>query len=73
MPGFPIISVNITGYHNLWGKTKEMFKRINQTLDYDWVLKADTDSYIIMENLRDLLSHYNSDDPLFAGALYTCR
>ena len=73
MDGYPVMQINSSGYHNLWGKTKLMFNYVNQSLQFDWVVKADTDTYIIMENLKNLLSHYNSSDPLFAGAMYTCR
>ena len=39
----------------------------------DSYFQADHDTYIIMENLKNLLSHYNSTQPLFAGAIYLCR
>ena len=38
-----------------------------------FLLQADHDTYIIMENLKHLLSHYNASKPLFAGAIYVCR
>ncbi|WAR17156.1 C1GLT-like protein, partial [Mya arenaria] len=34
---------------------------------FDWVLKADDDTYIIMENLRYLLSQYSSSEPGYLG------
>lgn len=33
----------------------------------DWYLKADDDTYIIMENLRHLLSKYDSNRPIYLG------
>lgn len=35
--------------------------------DFDWILKANDNTYIIMENLRWLLYQYESDWPLIIG------
>lgn len=40
---------------------------------YDWFLKADDDVYIIMENLRLLLSHLSPDDPVYLGRHFKTR
>ena len=52
---------------------QEMFRLVEkQARDYDWVLKADDDTFMVMENLRNLLSNFQPDKPLFAGAIYHC-
>ena len=33
----------------------------------DWFLKADDDSYIVVENLRAFLGQHNTEDPLQFG------
>ncbi|XP_041355960.1 glycoprotein-N-acetylgalactosamine 3-beta-galactosyltransferase 1-like [Gigantopelta aegis] len=42
----------------------------NHLSGYDWFLKADDDVYIIMENLKYLLSHYNHREPVYLGHLF---
>ena len=36
----PVMVLNSSGWSNLWGKTKTMFSAVNESLDYDWVLKV---------------------------------
>ncbi|XP_041371728.1 glycoprotein-N-acetylgalactosamine 3-beta-galactosyltransferase 1-like isoform X2 [Gigantopelta aegis] len=50
-------------------KTVSMFEYAYQRYidDFDWFLKADDDTFVVMENLRFLLSHIKADDSSYLG------
>ncbi|EDV94070.1 GH25080 [Drosophila grimshawi] len=60
------------GLDNLWGKTKEAFEYIyeHHMNDADWFLKADDDTYMIVENLRYMLYPYNPNTPVYFGCKF---
>ncbi|XP_061386497.1 glycoprotein-N-acetylgalactosamine 3-beta-galactosyltransferase 1-like [Musca vetustissima] len=57
------------GPNSLWNKTRLALKHIhdNHLNNADWFLRADDDTYVIMENLRMFLYDYSADDPLYFG------
>ena len=66
----PTVKLNVSeGRDNLWAKTKSAFRYVyqNHFEDYDWFVKADDDTYMIIENLRYLLNDHNSSDPVYFG------
>ena len=69
----PVIGLNVKeGRHNLYAKTRASLEYIYQHhLDVDWFLKADDDTYVIMENLRYFLSKLNPSDPHYIGRMFT--
>nr|CAH0107414.1 unnamed protein product [Daphnia galeata] len=60
------------GRNELWGKTREAFRYVweHHQHDVDWFLKADDDTYVIVENLRYFLSAFNTSQPLWFGHKY---
>ncbi|XP_004911978.1 glycoprotein-N-acetylgalactosamine 3-beta-galactosyltransferase 1 isoform X2 [Xenopus tropicalis] len=67
---FPTIGLGTKeGREELYWKTIRAFQYIHQNyLDQaDWFLKADDDTYVVMENLQFLLSNYTPEQPIYLG------
>ncbi|XP_060086206.1 glycoprotein-N-acetylgalactosamine 3-beta-galactosyltransferase 1-like [Ylistrum balloti] len=67
---FPTVGLNVSeGREHLTAKTMQAFKYVYDTHfnDADWFVKADDDTYMILENLRYFLQSYSKDDPVYFG------
>ncbi|XP_059206277.1 glycoprotein-N-acetylgalactosamine 3-beta-galactosyltransferase 1-like isoform X1 [Centropristis striata] len=67
---FPTVALNVSeGRENLYWKTIRAFQYIHQHhLDEaDWFLKADDDTFVVVENLRYALSKFDPEKPLYLG------
>lgn len=67
---FPTVGLNVSeGRNHLTAKTMEAFRYVyeNHLGDADWFLKADDDTYVILENLRHFLSDKDCTKPVFYG------
>ncbi|XP_046331898.2 glycoprotein-N-acetylgalactosamine 3-beta-galactosyltransferase 1-like [Haliotis rufescens] len=71
--GLDILNLNIKdGRQHLTEKSIASLKHIyKHHLDkYDWFLKADDDTFVVMENLKFLLSHYDPTEGVYVGHLF---
>ncbi|XP_064866351.1 glycoprotein-N-acetylgalactosamine 3-beta-galactosyltransferase 1-like isoform X2 [Oncorhynchus nerka] len=68
-PGTVLALATEEGRANLYNKTMATFNLLHDGyLDKaDWFLKADDDTYVIVENLRLLLSRFSPDKPVYLG------
>lgn len=56
------------GRQHLTEKVVKAFQYVKSNFaNYDWFLKADDDTYIIVDNLRVLLSYFHANDPVYLG------
>ncbi|XP_066450122.1 glycoprotein-N-acetylgalactosamine 3-beta-galactosyltransferase 1-like [Eleutherodactylus coqui] len=67
---FPTIGLGTKeGRDQLYWKTIRAFQYVHKNYfdQADWFFKADDDTYVVVENLRLMLSNYTSDQPVFFG------
>ncbi|BFY98587.1 hypothetical protein BsWGS_01628 [Bradybaena similaris] len=72
-PTFPTVGLDISeGRSHLTGKTMAAFRYIyeNHFHEADWFMKADDDTYVIVENLRYFLSIKDTTEPIYYGHLF---
>ena len=72
-PNLPTINLGGTeGRGNLWSKTKKAFAYMYEHFkdEADWFLKADDDTYTVIENLRYMLQPYNTTKPIYFGCKF---
>ncbi|KAM4630092.1 glycoprotein-N-acetylgalactosamine 3-beta-galactosyltransferase 1 [Polymixia lowei] len=71
---FPTVGLNVSeGRDQLYWKTIRAFQYIyqNHLDDADWFLKADDDTFVVVENLRYTLSKYDTEKPLYLGRRFS--
>ena len=69
-PSFPAIGLDVKeGRENLWPKTRAAWDYIydHHLEDADWFMKADDDTFVIIENLRHQVAKLNPEDPHYLG------
>ncbi|XP_022096877.1 glycoprotein-N-acetylgalactosamine 3-beta-galactosyltransferase 1-like isoform X2 [Acanthaster planci] len=69
-PSFPAVALNVAeGRNSLWNKTRAALKYVyeHHSQEAEWFMKADDDTYVIVENLRYFLRDKNSSAPLYYG------
>ncbi|TPP59534.1 hypothetical protein FGIG_06816 [Fasciola gigantica] len=61
-------------YRNLWAKMMDAYKALYREADqYDYVFKADDDTYAIYENLEALVGKFSPEDLIQTGRLMRDR
>jgi glycoprotein-N-acetylgalactosamine 3-beta-galactosyltransferase len=71
-PDLPAVGLeNVQEGHGLlWGKTRAAFAYVYKHYynKYDWFMKADDDTFVIVENLRFMLMPFEPTEPIWFGA-----
>lgn len=67
---FPTVGLNVSeGRDHLYWKTIRAFQYIyqNHLDDADWFLKADDDTFVVVQNLRYFVSKLDTEKPVYLG------
>ena len=58
-----------TSSWDLSNKMSEIYYYLykHHLVEFDWFMKADTDTYVVAENLRYMLSDYKTSQAIFFG------
>ncbi|KAM4572024.1 glycoprotein-N-acetylgalactosamine 3-beta-galactosyltransferase 1-A [Fundulus diaphanus] len=69
-PAFPTVGLGTKeGRDQLYWKTIRAFHYVHEhhANDADWFLKADDDTFVVVDNLRWLLSNHTPEEPIYFG------
>lgn len=73
-PALPLsVGLNVSeGRDHLWAKTKLAYRYVydHHLDDAEWFVKADDDTYMIIENLRYMLLSFNASEPMYFGCRF---
>ncbi|KAH8849925.1 Glycoprotein-N-acetylgalactosamine 3-beta-galactosyltransferase 1 isoform 2 [Schistosoma japonicum] len=73
----PTVKLNLSypeSRKHLWSKMRAILRYVYQYRnDYDYFLKTDDDTFVVMENLRSILYQHNPNDPFMMGYNFPYR
>lgn len=70
--GLLLVPMDHDGRDRLWRKANSAFRYIyyHYLEDYDWFMKADDDTYVIVERLKQFLMKHPNTEPIYFGHKY---